>query len=225
MSPVTEPDPIDPSSDTIGRELLSLRLVVMSATHQLNNIMSGLLGYADLERELANGETSPLIQTVIEQCERGLSLSRGLMNLAARSYGRAETVSPAALMEDMIVVVSKYLTNNNITVNKRWPEIPTCTLDVGAVRQAFLEILLYGAALLPDGGEILAEADFDHAAVHMQFRISAKEGALQIPDVTPGWCDLATPERIVTEHGGQFETDESDPASQRVSLSFPLPPE
>ena len=225
MSPVTEPDPIDASSDTIGRELLGLRLVVMSATHQLNNILSGLLGYADLERELADGEASPLIQTVIEQCERGLPLSRALMNLAARAYGRTETVSPVALLEDMIVVVSKYLTNSNISVSKKWPETPTCTLDVGAVRQAFLEILLYGAALLPNGGEISIEGDSDEAAVHIRFQISVCEGAIEIPDAIPGWCDLGTAERTVTEHGGQFESDESEPAAHRVSLSFPLPPE
>ena len=225
MSPVTEPDPIDAPSDAIARELLSLRLVVMSATHQLNNILSGLLGYADLERELADGEPPPLLQTVIEQCERGLPLSRALMNLAARSYGRTETVSPAALLEDMILVASKYLTNSNVSISKQWPEIPTCTLDVGAVRQAFLEILLYGAALLPNGGEISIEADSDEAAVQIRFEISVREGAIEPPDVIPGWCDLATAERTVTEHGGQFGTDEPDPAVRRVSLSFPLPPE
>jgi len=80
MSSPSEPGPEAATGAQAKRELQTLRLVVMSAAHQLNNIMSGLLGYADLEQDLAEGKASPLAQTVIEQCDRGLGLSRALMS-------------------------------------------------------------------------------------------------------------------------------------------------
>lgn len=221
MSPITEPEPIAVSGDAAKRELRSLRLVAMSAAHQLNNIMSGLLGYADLERNTA--DRSPLARTVIEQCDRGIVLCRALMSLAARSYGKTETVSPLMPLEDVLALVSKHLANNQVSVSRKCPPMPPCTIDVGAVRQAFLEVLLYGCVVLPDGGTIEIEGQSDDAFAHVRLGMIPKREARRGSEAVPGSFDLSTAERVMAEHGGKFAVHECAGHSRRVSLSFPIP--
>jgi len=221
MSSPSEPGPEAATGAQAKRELQTLRLVVMSAAHQLNNIMSGLLGYADLERNA--DDRSPLARTVIEQCDRGVVLCRALMSLAARSYGKTETVSPLMPLEDVLALVSKHLANKQVSVSRKCAPMPPCKLDVGAVRQAFLEALLYGSVVLPDGGTIEIDGQSDDAFAHVRLGMIPKRDAPRGSEAVPSSFDLSTAERVMAEHGGKFGVDECDGHSRRVSLSFPLP--
>ena len=220
MSPITEPDPIRVSPDAAKRELRTLRLVVMSAAHQLNNVLSGLMGYADLEAEEADGPSPAFVQMVLEHSESGVQLAQALMNVAARSYGRKETVSPAEPLEDVLTVSAKYLANRNVTLQADWGELPTCTMDVGAVRQALLDVVLSAVAIMPMGGSLAADAKADDAFAHIQLTAQPVDRA-----AANEWFDLSTAEQIVAEHAGRFAADYPDDHTLRVSLSLPLPTE
>jgi len=221
MPSTPEPDPGSATDPEAKRELQTLRLVVMSAAHQLNNIMSGLLGYADLEQDLAHGKASPLTQTVIEQCDRGLGLSRALMSVADRSYGRMEAMSPMLPLDEVCTALDKYLSNHGVQLIRRWSATPVCRLDAGSVRQAFLELVLHGAQRLPDGGEIEVLGGSDDSRAWVAFRISPVQGgpvedALESPD-------MAAPKQAALAHGGAFEIDGRTEGVLRIEMSFPLP--
>ena len=225
MSPVPEPGPVEVSSEAAKRELRSLRFVVMSAAHQLNNVLSGLLGYADLEREGTEDGSAAFAQTVACECERGITLSKALMNLAGRSYGRKQTVSPVAPLEDVLEALSRYLANNQVTVTRKWDALPTCTIDVGALRQAYLEVLLYATAPLTEGGaiEIHGSADGGFARLRIEARPTGDgSGTSARP---PEWLDPSVIQEVAAGHGGTCAVDTSDDGRLRISLSLPLPPE
>lgn len=222
MCPITEPDAIPGPDDSFKRELRGLRLVAMSAGHQLSNIMSGLLGYAGLEPNPA--APSRLALAVNEECDRGVVLCRALMNLAARSYGKTETVSPSMPLGDVLTLTSKHLATRQVVVSADGGPLPACRVDVAALRQAFLELVLYACAVLPGGGTIEVSGESDQAFAHIRFRMVPGGDAPEEADRVPDSLDLTHVQRVMADHEGLFAADGAAPYPRHVSLSFPLPP-
>lgn len=123
-------------------KMATVGLLAAGVAHEFNNIIAGMMGYAQLMLKKKNIEPEKLANVVVEQCHRARGVISRLLNFSRRKDVPKEIVRLEGLLEDVFLLVERELLKNNITVKRNFEKVPDIVAQAGELQQVFLNLVI-----------------------------------------------------------------------------------
>jgi two-component system NtrC family sensor kinase len=209
--------------------------------HEFNNLLAGMLGYAQLG--LANADSAAKnesFQVVIDACRRGKSITGSLLTFARRRAPRRELADLFDAIQGTLTLMELELRKHHIVIERRLNPIPPTICDSGQIAQVFLNLLTNARdAMKSDGGKLTVSLDGDD----QQITLAVSDTGSGIPDeirdkifepfittkgalggsATPGTgLGLSVSYGIVRSHGGLFQVQSVPGEGTTMIVTLPV---
>jgi len=139
-----------------SQKLEGIGLLAGGVAHDFNNILTGILGYANmLEPDAAPGSTMQEGLHVIQQAaERAAELTKQLLSFARRGKRQNTTVDLNSTILEVVSLLTRTV-NKNIIVTEHFDTDQATVLgDPGQLQQIVLNLAINGRDAMPQGGSL-----------------------------------------------------------------------
>jgi signal transduction histidine kinase/CheY-like chemotaxis protein len=233
-------------SQTQRHRMEALGRMTMGVAHDLNNLLSGLIGHIELLKEKAKrGEedTTALqssIRTIETTAEDGAALIDKLQRyIREDTQKHFERVDLSALIEDCITITQPYWYNEprrqgiEIEVERALDDLPDIMGAASELREVFVNLILNAVQAMPDGGTITFDTfTTDQQAVRatvtdtgIGMSADVQENIFEPLFTTKGeqgtGMGLAASYGIIQEHGGDIDVTSEPGEGTTFTLTFP----
>ncbi|MDW8234660.1 MAG: GAF domain-containing sensor histidine kinase [Roseiflexaceae bacterium] len=211
--------------------------------HEFNNLLGGMLGYAELGRSASDTDEKDHALDVIRQaCQRGRGITRGLLTFARRSEHRREMHHLADIIAETLTLVEVDLRKLNIILVRDIEPAPAILCDGGQIAQVLLNLITNARdAIGQQGGTITVSLRQCGAYVELSVHDTGAgipesvrdrifepfvttKGALGASNTPGTGLGLSVSYGIVKDHGGdiRFETETGVGTTMIVRLPITL---
>lgn len=219
-------------------KLSSLGEFVAGVTHELNNPLTAIIGYAEMLQAAGlpaqQGEDVAAIVNGAQRCQR---IVRNLLGFARQHKPERRPVCLNALVEDVLGFMGYELRTGNVTVERALePDLPACEVDPHQIQQVLLNILSNARQAL-EGYRKDARIEVRTVRAGDRVQVSIADNGPGIPaehlrrvfdpffTTKPAGrgtgLGLSLAYGIVQEHGGTITADSTPGAGARFTLEFP----
>ena len=223
-------------------KLAALGTFSAGIAHEFNNLLAGILGYAELGLGSEDvTDKNEALEVAVRSCMRGRSITSGLLTFARRGEPQRGLHFIQEAVEDMLVLVERELAKNNIRVERRIQAVPPTICDPGQLAQVVLNLMTNARdAMLEHGGGVitvaLAERDGqielvvsdtgsgipEHLLDQVFQPFMTTKGALG-GSVTPGaGLGLAISYGIIQNHEGTIKLESQIGSGTTVTIRLPI---
>jgi signal transduction histidine kinase/ActR/RegA family two-component response regulator len=231
-------------SQTQRHRMEALGRMTMGVAHDLNNLLSGLIGHIELLREEAEetGSVDGLqssIRTIEQTAEDGAALIEKLQRYIRQdTEEHFEQVDLSALVDDCITLTQPYWYNEprregiEIEVETALSEVPPIQGAAAELREVFVNLILNAVQAMPDGGTLSFEtyvadrsvcARVHDTGIGMSDDVQANifEPLFTTKGEDGTGMGLAASYGIVQEHDGDIEVASTPGEGTSFTLLFP----
>jgi len=125
-------------------KLDAFRHVAGRTAHQFNNILGGLMGYANLMADKPDHQKCPLVEALRNHAEPCVRLTQRFMRFALRGEKAVELVRPTELLDDVLGLLEKDLRAAQIEVVRQYGDVLPCQLRAEDIQFALLALVQHG---------------------------------------------------------------------------------
>jgi len=232
-------------SQTQRHRMENLGRMTMGVAHDLNNLLSGLIGHIELlkdqlERASLTDSIRPSIETIETTAEDGAALIDKLQRYIRHDTKRHfERVDLSDLIEDCITLTEPYWYNEarrqgiEISVERGFEEVPNVMGSPSELREVFVNLTLNAVQAMPEGGTLRFEtslkddgrvcAEVTDTGIGMSDEV--QQNIFQPLFTTKGeqgtGMGLSATYGIVQEHEGTIDVTSEPGEGTRFTLTFP----
>jgi signal transduction histidine kinase/CheY-like chemotaxis protein len=233
-----------------AQKLESIGRLAGGVAHDLNNLLSPVLGYGEMLLDWAGGDdprTGPL-EEIIKAARRARDLIRQLLAFSRKQLLEFRTIDVYALLLDFERLLRRTI-REDIAIHMHLSEaLPFVEGDAGQLEQVIMNLAINAQDAMPDGGHLsfetaLVELDGEYAAqntacaaTHVMLRVSDtgcgmdENTRAQIfePFFTTKEKDrgtglgLATVYGIVKQHGGHIWVESGENRGTSFTIYLPV---
>ena len=130
----------------------SLGLLAGGIAHDLNNIMTSVVGYIDLVRQALDGrsEEKEMLTNALQACSAAHKLTYRLMTFAKGGAPVKKLQNAASIIEE---TAGFALSGSNVKCRlETSDDLYPVEIDTGQINQALINIVMNAAQAMPDGG-------------------------------------------------------------------------
>jgi two-component system NtrC family sensor kinase len=232
---------------TQSEKMASLGKLAAVVAHEINNPLAGILTYSKLiSRMAAKGlgdqqrlaDAKNYLQIIEGESRRCGVIVKNLLTFARQTPINPQKNDLNAIVERCLLLIGHQMDLQGVEVEKKLdPGLPPLYCDPGQVQQALLGILMNAVEVMPHGGRLGIESQYDPARRLGRVAIS-DEGPGISPDVLPHIFEpffttkeedkgtglgLAIALGIVQQHGGTIEVKSN--AQKGTTFTVLLPEE
>jgi signal transduction histidine kinase/CheY-like chemotaxis protein len=232
-------------SQTQRHRMEALGRMTMGVAHDLNNLLSGLIGHIELLKAKAQrGEHAAealqsSIQTIETTAEDGAALIDKLQRyIREDTQKHFERVDLSALIEDCITITQPYWYNEprrqgiEIEVERSLDDLPDVMGAASELREVFVNLILNAVQAMPEGGTITFEtfttdqpavcARITDTGIGMSEDVQANifEPLFTTKGEQGTGMGLAASYGIIQEHGGDIDVTSEPGEGTAFTLSF-----
>lgn len=209
--------------------------------HEFNNLLGGMLGYAQLGLGSTDEETrSEALKVVVDTCKRGKSITGSLLTFARRQEPHRELADLYDAVQGTLTLMEIELRKHHIQVVRDLHPVPPTICDAGQLAQVFLNLLTNARdAMKPQGGTLTVSLHGDERMIVLTVRDTGSgipdairdkifepffttKGALG-GSATPGTgLGLAVSYGIVKSHGGTVEVESAPGQGTTMRVRLPV---
>jgi PAS domain S-box-containing protein len=168
-----------------SQKLETVSKLISGLTHEMNNILGGIMGYADMIGMNNEGADGPKdtrlaghVDMLMSCCDRAKRLIQQLQGFARRGKYRNEPVDMHAAMKELVLLLSSSI-DKRISVEQAYgAENPVVCGDRGQLEAVVLNIVVNACDAMPEGGKVSLRTS------NVEF--SAEEARKHGADFAPG---------------------------------------
>jgi two-component system NtrC family sensor kinase len=153
-----------------SEKLASIGKLAATIAHEINNPLNGILTYTKLiERKLTEGtfkeDEIPKFRSYLvimeRETERCSNIVRNLLDFARqREPSLKPDVDINAVIEEALSLLANQIALQEITLEKRYGQLPSIMADPMQLRQAFLNVILNSCEAVQNGGRLTITTKF-----------------------------------------------------------------
>lgn len=211
--------------------------------HEFNNLLGGMLGYAELGRSTGDiAEKDHALDVIRQACQRGRVITRGLLTFARRSEHRREVHHLADIIAETLTLVEVDLRKLNITLARHIESTPAIVCDGGQIAQVLLNLVTNARdAIGQQGGTITVSLRQCDAFVELSVRDTGEgipehvrdrifepfvttKGALGASSTPGTGLGLSVSYGIVKDHGGDIRFETATGIGTNMIVRLPIHP-
>jgi signal transduction histidine kinase len=233
-------------SQTQRHRMEALGRMTMGVAHDLNNLLSGLIGHIELLKANALQEDNDeealqsSIRTIETTAEDGAALIDKLQRyIREDTQKHFERVDLSALIEDCITITQPYWYNEprrqgiEIEVERALDDLPDVMGAASELREVFVNLILNAVQAMPEGGTLTFDTfTTDQQAVRVEVTDTGigmsedvQENIFEPLFTTKGeqgtGMGLAASYGIIQEHGGDIDVTSEPGEGTTFTLTFP----
>ena len=225
----------------LSRRLASIGELAAGVAHEINNPLTGILGFAErLLRKSSDGEVSHDLQIIYSEAQRAAKVVQNLLTFARRREPRKEYSNINDIVQKALELRAYELKTGNIeVVTDLAPSLPEIMVDFLQIEEVFLNIILNSEQVMNEthgGGKLIIKT----REIKDHIKISFTDDG---PGIPPEHLDkvfdpffttraekggtglgLSACHGIVTEHGGKICAKSKPGKGATVSVELPLSP-
>lgn len=124
--------------------------------HEFNNLLSSMLGHAELSQSSDQVEEKDhALEVVLQACRRGRSITRGLLSFARHHDNQRTLADISNAVDETLRLVEIDLRKCSIEVVRDYEPLPSTICDIGHISQVVLNLITNARdAMKPDGGTL-----------------------------------------------------------------------
>jgi signal transduction histidine kinase/CheY-like chemotaxis protein len=223
---------------TDNEKIYNQEELVTHFVHDLNNLLSSILGYAQLLAPKAvDQESKEDIEKIISETDRASHMVKNLAAFSNKRSPKKEVVELRELIEATLDQKAYELNLRNIQVSKEFAvALPPISIDPRQIQQVLVNLINNAEEAISEYhgfGEIKVSVQAAEAAV----RIIISDDGPGIPEETkskmfdpffvakgkgPG-LGMSTAYRIVAAHGGKIEVESQWGSGTTFTITLPMP--
>jgi signal transduction histidine kinase len=211
--------------------------------HEFNNLLGGMLGYAELGRSASDiAEKDHALDVIRQASQRGRVITRGLLTFARRSEQRREMHHLADIIAETLTLVEVDLRKLNITLARHIEPTPAILCDGGQIAQVLLNLVTNARdAIGQRGGTITVSLRQCDAFVELSVRDTGEgipehvrdrifepfvttKGALGASSTPGTGLGLSVSYGIVKDHGGDIRFETETGVGTNMIVRLPIHP-
>ena len=236
-------------SQTQRHRMEALGRMAMGVAHDLNNLLSALLGHTELlqkrfdqlERKDAQaGDLRESLDTIEQVAVDGAALVEKIQRYSRHeSQSNFETLDLAALIEGCLTLTRPYWYNEPrrrgiaIELKRSLQAVPPVRGAATDLREVFVNLILNAVQAMPDGGRLTLRTGYDEergvravvedsgSGMSTKVREHIFEPLFTTKGERGSGMGLAVSYGIVQEHEGKIQVDSSLGEGTRFTLFFP----
>ncbi|WP_245846110.1 hybrid sensor histidine kinase/response regulator [Longibacter salinarum] len=232
-------------SQTQRHRMEALGRMTMGVAHDLNNLLSGLIGHIELLKERASNELSAdsirgSLSTIEQAAEDGAALIEKLQRYIRRdTQAHFEPVDLPTLLEDSVTLTQPYWYNEprrqgiEISIEQDHEEVPPVQGVPSELREVFVNLILNAVQAMPEGGTLRVASFTDR---HENVCVEVEDTGIGMTSETKRHIfeplyttkgdkgtgmGLAASYGIVQEHEGQIHVDTEPGEGTTFRITFP----
>jgi PAS domain S-box-containing protein len=139
-----------------AQQLETVGVLVAGVTHDLNNLLNIIQGYASvLGPEATRDEVRESIDAITETTKRGVALVQQLLALSRRKEPRKESVNLNTCIQRLGNLIKETFPKCVETILDLDPGLPSITADPNQITQVLLNLCVNARDAMPNGGKLL----------------------------------------------------------------------
>ena len=222
-----------------SEKMVSVGQLVSGVAHEINNPLTGIMGFAQLllAREL-DERTLRDVETIHTEAERAAKIVQNLLSFARRKRADKEPANLNALMERVLELRNYDLMLKNIEVELDLdPKLPETMVDADQIQQVFLNVIINGEQAMLDAngrGTLTVRTRLEGDMIQVSLRDDG-------PGITPETLrrifdpffttketgegtglGLTISYGIIDEHGGRIRADSQPGRGTTFTIELPI---
>jgi len=226
-----------------SEKLASIGKLAATIAHEINNPLNGILTYTKLiERKLAGGSLKedeiPKLRSNLaimeRETERCSSIVRNLLDFARqREPSLRPDVDINGVVDEALSLLANQIALQEITLEKRYAELPHVMADPRQLRQAFLNIILNSCEAMQTGGKLTITTAFSRKDQTVKLEITDNGAGIPKEDIPKIFDPFFTSKEkgtglglsvvygIITSHQGTIDVKSTVGQGTTITLRLP----
>jgi signal transduction histidine kinase len=218
-------------------KMAAVGLLAAGVSHEFNNLLAGIKGYADLAR-MGAVEQEELLEVVTAQCVQAAGIVRDLLAFSRKRGGDPEPQDVSEALEQVLRLVRKELAARDIRVDRVISQVQKVFVEPGTIERVALNLVQNALQAVESGGALrvsLWEQDDtvtfeiadDGRGMTPEVLAHAFEPFMTTKTAAPGGVahasglGLAVTKRLVEKCGGSIAIHSAPGRGTSVSVSLP----
>jgi signal transduction histidine kinase len=214
-------------------KMASLGTLAGGVAHEFNNLLGGILGCVESARaEVRDPSVAEDLDMVRRTAQRGLTLVRGMLDVARPGSRDFAEVDLSSLLDDAVRTASPVAERRSVAIRRETAPVPSIRGDAAQLHQVALNLLTNALQAVDDGEEVV-----------VALRREGRDAVLEVRDAGSG-VDPAIRDRIfepfftgrdggtglglfvsygiVERHGGRIEVGDAPEGGARFTVRLPI---
>jgi len=146
--------------------LASVGSLVGTVTHEFNNLLTGIIGYADFASESGNRQDMLKALGITRLAsERAQTITQNLMKYARRGDSDVTSGTLSEMLDEPLALMQREFEKRGIEVAKEFDPRQEVVTDIGKLQHVMLNLLSNARDAMPKGGKLKVAASVQDEAL------------------------------------------------------------
>lgn len=201
--------------------------------HEIRNPMGIIKTISQtLQEEESHEDIMEGLQIIVKEIDRANNVIQTLLNFARPDTNKKEEISINELLEDVILIINKYVQKQNIDIDIDLEKEIRIIGDKEKLKQVFINVILNGVQSILEGGEIKIKMEISNEGINISFKDTGcgikKDNLKKVfnPFFTTKekgtGLGLSVSNRIIQDHNGYMAIDSIVGNGTSVDIYLPM---